>query len=78
VNWATPIGKGDNGAVFEATWPRPLSHFMSKDKKDPDLQVVLKEVQPREKSEDALKKFMKEVRQIGNHSYSEKLTRNTV
>jgi hypothetical protein len=62
VNWGIPIGKGDNGEVFKAKWRRPLSFAMSKEKEDPDLEVVLKKVQSRGKSEDALKKLMKEVR----------------
>ena len=60
VNWANPLGKGENGAVYPTTWkrlPGVLSTSLSGEKK-----VLLKEVLPRQgESRRALDKFMKEV-----------------
>ena len=60
ANWEQPLGKGDNGAVYAATWKRPpgiLSTTWSG-----EMKVVLKEVRPRSgEGRGVLRKFMKEV-----------------
>jgi hypothetical protein len=59
IDWDNPLGRGDNGAVYAATWTRPpgvLTTTWSGQK-----QIVLKEVRPREgEGRDTLRKFMKE------------------
>lgn len=62
IDWTNPLGVGQNGRVFKATWRIPRGILVkSSDEKDV-LDVVLKEVLPRGLSaEVTLKKFLKEV-----------------
>jgi hypothetical protein len=62
IDWTNPLGVGQNGRVFKATWRIPRGILVrSPDEKDV-LDVVLKEALPRGQSAKVtLKKFLKEV-----------------
>jgi hypothetical protein len=60
-----PLGKGENGAVYSAKWRKPPGQLATTNDGDRELDVVLKEVLPREgSSQDPVKKLLKEVRNI--------------
>jgi len=65
IDWENPIGKGNNGAVYAATWHRRESVLSTS--KSGDIPVVLKDVIPRG-SHDATEKFMKEARDKETHA----------
>ncbi len=62
INWSTPLGRGANGAVYEAKWRRQPAHLSTMRTDDQSTDVVLKDVIPRsKKSTNAMSKFFKEV-----------------
>jgi hypothetical protein len=62
IVWKSPLGTGQNGKVFQATWKKPRG-ILVRPSGEKDVQdVVLKEVLPRQGSaEQPLKKLLKEV-----------------
>ena len=61
--WDTPLGSGDNGAVYAAVWRRPPGFFPST--RSGEVDVVLKEVRRgRGKGSHDLSIFMKEVSSV--------------
>lgn len=64
IDWTTPLGRGENGAVYAATWDRPASVLVTSTSSGP-VPVVLKEVISRKGQNHAItKKLMKEVRVV--------------
>ena len=62
IDWKSPLGTGQNGRVFKATWRKPRGILVRPSHEKDVLDVVLKEVLPRQgSSEDPLKKLIKEV-----------------
>lgn len=63
LDLTSPLGAGQNGKVFKATWKKPRSILVRPRDEKECVDVVLKEVIPRQGSaEEALKKLIKEVR----------------
>lgn len=62
INWLTPLGRGANGAVYEAKWRRPPAYLSTMRTGDQSIDIVLKDVIPRsKKSTDTMSTFFKEV-----------------
>ncbi|KAF2676869.1 hypothetical protein K458DRAFT_177448 [Lentithecium fluviatile CBS 122367] len=62
LDLTSPLGAGQNGKVFKATWKKPRSILVRPRDEKEVVDVVLKEVIPRQGSaEEALKKLIKEM-----------------
>ncbi|KAF3000080.1 hypothetical protein E8E13_002178 [Curvularia kusanoi] len=62
IDWTSPLGAGQNGRVFKATWRTPRGILVRPSNGKDVLDVVLKEVLPRQgSSEEPLKKLFKEL-----------------
>lgn len=62
INWKSPLGTGQNGRVFTATWKKPRGVLVTPSEEKDVLDVVLKEVIPHQGSAgESLKKLLKEV-----------------
>ncbi|KAF5720072.1 Ypk2p [Fusarium mundagurra] len=62
IVWKSPLGAGQNGKVFKATWKKPRGILVRPSEEKDVLDVVLKEVLPRQGSaEQPSKKLLKEL-----------------
>lgn len=61
IDWDKPLGEGQNGAVYSATWQRPPGYLSTSRPIAPSMAVVLKDVKPRANtSQDASMKLLRE------------------
>jgi hypothetical protein len=63
IEWDKPLGRGENGVVYAATWHRPNAVLATMKTHDRTMPVVLKDIFPRKmQKQDPMKKMLKEVR----------------